>query len=258
MRLNLLKFFSYFFILSVSTDESYISTLNNSLSEFNCDPYGKFAFVIHGWGETINSGWVMDTIRNLTYHRGGCVIFMDYSVYSNNSNYFGLVSHFDNLAHLLTRKIKQATSIYDNVFLFGFSFGARLSFEAGAKIGYNLIDHIQVCDPAGPGFDREQRSVDPTLAAKYVYCINTSEKYGSHIFNCHINFRMGICGWYQVGAKKKPCGAHGLCVSYVKAQKDLEIFFNFIQFPAIFLQFSISKCFYIQQLLQLYFYPNGS
>lgn len=197
---------------SRSTNESFMSTPNNSLSDFDCDPYGKFAFVIHGWTESIDTLWVMDTVRNLTYHRGGCVIFMDYSFYAMNPNYFILVSHFQFLAHLLTRKIRQVVMDFNNVFMFGFSFGARLCFEAGGKIGYQLIDHIQVCDPAGPGFDGDGRTIDPKLAAKFVYCINTSAEYGTQNYNCHINFRMGICGHRQIGAARKPCGSHGLCV----------------------------------------------
>jgi hypothetical protein len=168
--------------------------------------------VIHGWTEGIYTEWVNDTIRNLTYYRGGCVIFMDYSVYSVRDYFFGLMPHFNQLASLLAERIRQTTSFYENVFMFGFSFGARLSFEAGARIGYNLIDHIQVCDPAGPGFDGDARSVDPKLSAKFVYCINTSTEYGTHYYNCHINFRMGICGYQQIGATVKPCRSHGLCV----------------------------------------------
>lgn len=199
-----------FFFLS--TNESHISTFNESLTKFNCDPFGKFAFVIHGWTEGIYTDWVNDTIRNLTYYRGGCVIFMDYSVYSKRDYFFGLVPHFKQLASLLAERIRQTTQFFENVFMFGFSFGARLSFEAGAQVGYNLIDHIQVCDPAGPGFDNEARSIDPKLSAKYVYCINTSTEYGSHYYNCHINFRMGICGRRQIGATVRPCRSHGLCV----------------------------------------------
>jgi len=209
MHLNLYISHSWFFL---STNESHIATFNESLTKFNCDPYGKFAFVIHGWTEGIFTEWVNDTIRNLTYYRGGCVIFMDYSVYSVRDYFFGLMPHFNQLASLLTERIRQTTSLFENVFMFGFSFGARLSLEAGARIGYNLIDHIQVCDPAGPGFDGDAKSVDPKLSAKFVYCINTSTEYGTHFYNCHINFRMGICGHLQIGATVRPCRSHGLCV----------------------------------------------
>jgi surfactin synthase thioesterase subunit len=92
---------------------------------------------------------VADTIGNLSFHRGGCVIFMDYSRYSTGA-YSNLVRHFHALARVLIKKIRQATDNYENVFMYGFSFGARLAFEAGATIGYQKIERIDACDPAGP------------------------------------------------------------------------------------------------------------
>lgn len=90
----------------------------------------------------------MDTVKNLLVHRGGCVIFMDYSKFSIVSDYFNLTPLFDEIAGVLLRKIKQIRS-YDRLFLYGFSFGSRLCFEAGARLGYPLIDRIDACDPAG-------------------------------------------------------------------------------------------------------------
>jgi hypothetical protein len=195
-----------------STNNSFVSTFENNLKDFQCDPDGDFAFVVHGWEESIDSLWPMSLIRKLTYYRGGCVIFMDYSYYAKNPIYFGLTLHFFQLAQLLTRKIRQVTENYDKIFMFGFSMGARLCFEAGAQIGYQKIKEMHMCDPARPAFDNVPRTVDPKSAAKHVYCINTSVNKGTNIYNCHINFRMGVCGKRQIGASKKPFGSHGLCV----------------------------------------------
>lgn len=74
---------------------------------------------------------------------------MDYSKYSKTGNYFALVGHFKGISQTLVKKILQATEKFENVFMFGFSFGSRLVFEAGSKIGYQLIDRIDACDPAG-------------------------------------------------------------------------------------------------------------
>jgi hypothetical protein len=90
----------------------------------------------------------METVKNLLFYRGGCVIFMDYSNFSTVSDYFNLTPRFDEIAGVLLRKIKQIKS-YDRLFLYGFSFGSRLCFEAGAQLGYPLIDRIDACDPAG-------------------------------------------------------------------------------------------------------------
>lgn len=135
---------------------------------------------------------------------------MDYSNFSIVADYFKLNSHFFNIARVLVKKIKQVGN-YDRLFLFGFSFGSRLCFEAGAQIGHQVIDRIDACDPAGPGFDGQKRAVDPKLAAKNVACINTSIDKGTKIYNCHQNFRMGNCGQSQPSAGPRPLGNHGMC-----------------------------------------------
>lgn len=192
-----------------STGESYVSTFDEPL---DCDRNGLFAFVIHGWDESIKTDWVIDTISNLTYHRGGCVIVMDYSRFAKQP-YVTLATQFNPLTRVLVKKIQQATSNYENLYLFGFSFGSRLAFEAGARIGKRRIERIDACDPAGPGFDEILTTTDPKNSAKRVHCINTSILAGTSIYNCHINFRMGLCGTRQLGAKRRPMASHGLCVS---------------------------------------------
>lgn len=54
-------------------------------------------------------------------------------------------------------------------------------------------------------------NVDPKPAAKNVACISTSSDKGTVVYNCHQNFRMGICGFAQVAAGPYPLGSHGLC-----------------------------------------------
>lgn len=54
-------------------------------------------------------------------------------------------------------------------------------------------------------------TVDPKPAAKNVACINTSSDKGTVVYNCHQNFRMGVCGFAQVAAGPYPLGSHGLC-----------------------------------------------
>lgn len=130
------------------TNKREISTFDKDLSTNECDANGNFAVVVHGWKESISTPWVMETINNLRYYRGGCVIFMDYSNFSTVGDYFNLTPHFDAIATVLLRKIKQIRN-YDRLFLYGFSFGSRLCFEAGAQLGHQLIDRIDACDPAG-------------------------------------------------------------------------------------------------------------
>lgn len=140
---------------------------------------------------------------------------MDYSNFSI-TDYFRLTPHFRGLSDLLLRKVIQIGN-YDRLFMFGFSFGARLCFDVGARVGANRIDKIDGCDPAGPAFDGKLKSVDPKYSAKNVQCINTSVSKGTSIYNCHQNFRMGKCGSSQPGATVSPFGSHGLCPYYYNA-----------------------------------------
>lgn len=113
--------------------------------------------MIHGWEESAKTDWVVDLIKNLSFYRGGCVIAMDYSRFSRQP-YVSLAVNFSPLTRVLVKKIQQSTSFYENVFLFGFSFGSRLAFEAGVRLGKQRIERIDACDPAGYYF-----FVDKTL-----------------------------------------------------------------------------------------------
>lgn len=114
--------------------------------------------MIHGWEESAKTDWVVNTINNLLYYRGGCVIVMDYSRFSRQP-YVTLAVNFSPLARVLVKKIQQTTSFYENVFLFGFSFGSRLAFEAGVRLGQQRIERIDACDPAGYEFYVEVKKV---------------------------------------------------------------------------------------------------
>lgn len=193
-----------------------VTTFDRSLQSHGCDVDGNYAVVVHGWKESVATSWVKDTIDNLMYHRGGCIVFMDYSNYSLVTEYRRLRPHFNGIAKLLLRKVKQIGN-YERLFMFGFSFGSRLCFEVGAQLGHQVIDRIDACDPTGPGFDLLERSVDPKMGAKNVACINTSTTKGTTVYNCHQNFLMGKCGKSQPAASRKPLGNHGLCPYFYNA-----------------------------------------
>lgn len=124
---------------------SFNSTFNKTLTSQGCDPSGKFSIVVHGWTESITRGWVPDLISNLTFYRGGCVIFMDYFYFAKNTDYFALVRQFANISNVLLQKLKQLEREGvqdDNLFLFGFSTGSRLVFDAGINFGVQRIKYI--------------------------------------------------------------------------------------------------------------------
>lgn len=212
-----------------SNGKSQVSTFNGTLG---CDPRGNFSFVTHGWkGST--SPWIPDLISNLSFHRNGCVVFMNYSHYSDRNNYFEVISHFEPISKLVARKLRQVRDSgfsSDNMFLFGFSFGGRIVIEAALLYGPKRINQIDTCDMAGPGFDFIY-SKDPKGAAKNVQCIHTSISAGTAERNCHQDWLMGHCGKYQDAAESfqavyceivkncsdQPMLSHSLCPYFYNA-----------------------------------------
>ncbi|XP_058454946.1 pancreatic lipase-related protein 2-like [Malaya genurostris] len=195
-------------------------TLSSNDSDFDangCNPKEPFAVIVHGWREGTYTEWINDMKNNLTTYRRGCVMFMSYANDNRKLDYFGeLVPYFKYLANELYTHLRRLESIgFDPAtgYMFGFSFGAHLAIEAGRRLGLKKLERLDVCDPAGPGFDSdgEYSLLDPREAAKRVQCIHTSTKYGTSRRNCHTNWSMGNCGKDQPGAGKYPKGSHGLC-----------------------------------------------
>jgi pimeloyl-ACP methyl ester carboxylesterase len=120
-------------------------SFDENICDRGCDPEGKFAIIVHGWLEELATEWVQDLISNLTVYRGGCIIFMDYSNYSINPNYFLLTPHFQNISDHLLRFMQQLDSEgfdFGNGYMFGFSFGAWLAIETAKTFGTKRFAEI--------------------------------------------------------------------------------------------------------------------
>lgn len=121
-----------------------VTTFNTSFAQQGCDMTGNFSFVTHGWHGSSTS-WILDLISNLTFYRQGCVVFMNYSYYSDRDNYFEVISYFKQISKLVTRKliqIRDEGASSDKMFLFGFSFGGRIVIEAALNYGPKRIGQI--------------------------------------------------------------------------------------------------------------------
>lgn len=147
-------------------------------------------------------------VNNFLTHSGGCVIVMEYSYWSAG-DYGVLCNRYELLRETLRKKVLEVGTL-SRIFFFGFSFGARLV----QGVGYNFtmsnggvppIKRIDLCDPAGPGFDYQARAVpDPSMAAENVQCIHTSNDKGTTIFNCDQDMNLGYCGQWQYAATSPP------------------------------------------------------
>ncbi|GAB0097672.1 hypothetical protein DMENIID0001_133370 [Sergentomyia squamirostris] len=176
-----------------------------------CNPGDDVTMIVHGWLESCSHEWLLDLVSNITLYRGGCIVCMDYSRFSKNPDYFGLVRQFDKIkAVLYDQLVEYKNSGLDpnDTYMFGFSYGAHLCLQSAAMLGERLIKEIDVCDPAGPGFPNMP---DATISAQNVQCIHSSSDKGTLKRNCHQNWNMGNCGRTQIGAGPYPKGSHGLC-----------------------------------------------
>lgn len=84
-------------------------------------------------------------IGNLTELRGGCIIFIDYSFYGIDPNYFAFLVNFESISKVVTKKLNQLESQGfdpDKWFMFGHSAGARLVIDAAANFGHKKVKEI--------------------------------------------------------------------------------------------------------------------
>lgn len=138
LSLNLILFLS-------RTGDQFVSSLDTKLTQFGCKTSEKYAFVVHGWKESIRTPWVHDMIDNLQRFRGGCTIFMDYSNHSMVQEYFILVSKFEMISLVLVNKLRQLEAHGFNpnkLFMYGFSFGAQLVINAANIYGEQKVAEI--------------------------------------------------------------------------------------------------------------------
>ena len=70
---------------------------------------------------------------------------MDYSFYAKIPFYRTVINHFPYISKVLLYKLKQLEEDGfnpDNMYMFGYSFGARLVIDAAAEFGHQRIKQI--------------------------------------------------------------------------------------------------------------------
>ncbi|XP_016974040.1 uncharacterized protein LOC108040888 [Drosophila rhopaloa] len=206
------------------------------LNGSGCSASEKFAIVLHGWIQSCTDEWATSLIERLSYYRGGCVICIDYSVVASSS-YMRLYTNFNTLTGAITSiilaLIKQGFDPKRG-YLFGFSFGGQLASAVGRNLyPHHVIESIDTCDMAGPGFD--PIAVDHSKAGKHVQCFHSSQDKGTFVYSCHRNIMLGSCGLKQPSvASQLHLGSHGLCV---------DIYINTFDYPFYALNSTPPECF---------------
>ncbi|XP_058125186.1 uncharacterized protein LOC131285462 [Anopheles ziemanni] len=182
----------------------------------DCHPGTKFAVLVFGWKIGCDKYFVQDLIGNLTKHRGGCVICMNYDRFAQLNAYSRLRRNYKEIHGVLRQKLEfleQEGFSPDDGFMYGFSFGAQVVLSAAKEYGTRKLKEIDVCDIVGTGFDTSDTNApNHRTAAKNVQCIHTSRNYGTrHRTSCHQDWIMGDCGINQLAAPLSPWGSHGVC-----------------------------------------------
>jgi len=186
-----------------------------------CSAEDKFSFILHGWRQNCDTDWVLKVIERLTYHRGGCIVCIDYGILADAS-YMWLYRSFKIISNIITERISlliREGLDSNNGYMFGFSYGGQLATSVGRSLKpHHILKNIDTCDMAGPGFDLVNE-VDHSEAAQHVQCLHTSRDKGTHIYTCHQNVRLGNCGYNQPAVASQPYySSHGLCVQiYINA-----------------------------------------
>ncbi|XP_053685409.1 uncharacterized protein LOC128734990 [Sabethes cyaneus] len=201
---------------------------NNSYPyDETCNPDGRFAVVVFGWKIDCEKYFVRDLIANLTEYRGGCVICMNYSNFSQVTPYLRLRRNFKDIQNVLIKKLdflEQQGFDPDNGYLYGFSYGANLVLEAAKSFGAKKIGEIDVCEIAGITFDSGySKPPNHRQAAKNVQCIHTSRQYGTkYRSSCHQDWILGDCGTRQEAAPLSAYGSHGVCTLFYNSAFEHE------------------------------------
>jgi alpha-beta hydrolase superfamily lysophospholipase len=84
--------------------------------------------------------------QKLQQYRGGCIILMDWTRFSNNPNYPSVIANdYKKISNAVARRLKslQADGVSpNNIFLYGHSMGARIFIDAAITFGPGQIGEI--------------------------------------------------------------------------------------------------------------------
>jgi Lipase len=89
---------------------------------------------------------MVQLVQMLLKHRGGCIVIMDWTKYSNNLRFFDVVNNdYKKVSNAFARRLTslEASGVSpDNIFLYGFSMGARIFIDAAITFGPGKIGEI--------------------------------------------------------------------------------------------------------------------
>jgi hypothetical protein len=177
----------------------------------------------------------MPIILNLLKYRGGCVCVVDYRSYTMLPSPFSVDVDFIPISKVIEQKVEEVGN-FSRMLFQGHSIGSRWAVQTGSVVGGGgKIDKLDLCELASPFFDGTIFEKDPKTGGINVECIHTSASIGTTKYNCHQNWRMGYCGWFQTFpidfiASHAACNDYYIG-SFTKNYNPNNNFWNFLCFP---------------------------
>lgn len=117
--------------------------IGETLESYGCSKNGNFSIMTHGYRDL--KRWVKPLVEMFLKHRGGCVIFLDYSKCTNDVNYLEALTGWESVSAVLTKKLQNLEGegvTTKNILLYGFSLGARIVIDAAINFGKNKIGWV--------------------------------------------------------------------------------------------------------------------
>ncbi|XP_063708675.1 uncharacterized protein LOC134837237 [Culicoides brevitarsis] len=223
-----------FIVHSPKTEPFESKFCNNQTLLDACDTQGNYTFIVPQWlggDKIIWKDRLISTFMNAT---NNCVVFVDYSYYTQKS-FNELLALKGNLTTFIARKLRYFEELGfnpDNGILFGFDIGAHFVLEAGIKYGVKKIGRIDCCEPRTNGFTSSDPSMAQTAdAAKHVQCMHTSEDFGTADRFCPHDVNLGVCGRSQPEDIFTWAGNDIKCIEYYVASFKYD--FNLVTQAAV-------------------------
>lgn len=126
-----------------SSNSSADWTPGTNLSLYGCDIDGMFTVFTHGWND--QGMWVEPFIQNILKYREGCVVYLNYSNCFDMTSYFKTYKRWREISSLLLimlHAMENEGVSSDNIFMYGFSLGARAVIDAAITFGKQKIGYI--------------------------------------------------------------------------------------------------------------------
>lgn len=124
---------------------AHIAEMDSNLTTFGCNLNQNISIIVHGWNAGTNFTWVDKLATKLVEVRGGCAILYKYQACINDRDYLVTLTLWYAMSQKLTtflRRLEDEGYNTENIFMYGFSIGARIAIDAAINFGEQKIGYL--------------------------------------------------------------------------------------------------------------------